>query len=163
MEDPQWRIIGVGVVYWHELPPPEEASIYDECVRWMRDNLPGETVIADGAGNCCCFWVNRHYPFSLHGGRVGPISGSMGYGLPAAIAQKLAHPDRPAVCLAGDGCLQMTIQEIGTAVQEGLSFPLVVFDNAEYGMIRMHQLRRCEGREHGVRLENPDFGAVAAC
>jgi len=159
-DSPRLRAARESYERWREPPPAGEGSIYDECARWLGDNLPADAVVTTGAGNYCA-WPNRHHPFARHGSLLGPISGSMGYGLPAAIAQKLAQPDRPVVCLAGDGCLQMTVQEIGTAVQEGLSFPLVVFDNGQYGTIRMHQHRRCGGRESAVRLENPDFAALA--
>lgn len=146
---------------WSEIPPETPATTMAEsCARWMRDNLDPETVITNGAGNYSA-WMSRHYRFTRFGTLVAPVSGSMGYGLPAAIAVGLEQPGRQAVCLAGDGCLQMTVQELGTAVQEGLSFPVVVFDNGQYGTIRMHQERRHPGREYGVRLSNPDFVALA--
>ena len=154
------RAAHASYLQWSGLPPAGEGTMNDECIRWLRDNLPEDAVIANGAGNYCA-WINRHYRFRRPGSLLGPVSGTMGYGLPAAIAQKLAAPSRTVVCMAGDGCLQMTIQELGTAVQERLAFPVVVFDNACYGTIRMHQERRYPGRRSGTDLSNPDFGAVA--
>lgn len=146
---------------WSGLPPPgPDTTMAEECARWMRDHLDPGTVVTNGAGNYSA-WMSRHYRFTRFGTLVAPIAGSMGYGLPAAIAAGLSRPGRPIVCLAGDGCLQMTVQELGTAVQEGLAFPVVVFDNGQYGTIRMHQQRRYPGRESAVRLSNPDFTALA--
>ena len=85
----------------------------------------------------------------------------MGYGLPAAIAAKLAQPDRPVVCFAGDGCFLMTGQELATAVQYGLPVVVIVVDNGMYGTIRMHQEREHPERVFGTDLKNPDFAAYA--
>ncbi len=85
----------------------------------------------------------------------------MGYGFPAAIAAKLAHPDRPVICLAGDGCFQMTVNEFSTAVQHGAAVVVIVANNGRYGTIRMHQERAYPGRVSGTDLANPDFAALA--
>jgi acetolactate synthase-1/2/3 large subunit len=85
----------------------------------------------------------------------------MGYGLPAAIAAKLAFPDRPVVALAGDGCFQMTGQEIATAIQCAAPLVLILANNGMHGTIRMHQERRYPGRVSGTSLMNPDFAALA--
>jgi acetolactate synthase-1/2/3 large subunit len=85
----------------------------------------------------------------------------MGYGLPAAIAAKLAHPERTVVAFAGDGCFLMTGQELATAVQYGLALVVIVVNNAMYGTIRMHQERSFPGRVIGTTLHNPDFAALA--
>jgi acetolactate synthase-1/2/3 large subunit len=85
----------------------------------------------------------------------------MGFGLPAAIAAKLEHPARTVVALAGDGCLQMTVQELATAVQYGLPIVIVVANNGMYGTIRMHQEVRYPNRVVASTLINPDFVALA--
>jgi acetolactate synthase-1/2/3 large subunit len=85
----------------------------------------------------------------------------MGYGLPAAIAAQLVHPDRVAVAFAGDGCFLMTGQELSTVTRYGLAPLVVVVNNAAYGTIRDHQTRRFPGREFGTDLVNPDFAAYA--
>jgi acetolactate synthase-1/2/3 large subunit len=85
----------------------------------------------------------------------------MGYGLPAAVAAKLRHRDRPVVCFAGDGCFQMTCQEFGTAAQFGAPIIVIVVNNAMYGTIRMHQERHYPGRVSGTAIVNPDFVALA--
>ena len=85
----------------------------------------------------------------------------MGYGLPAAIAAKLREPKREVICFAGDGCLQMTMQEFGTACQHNAAMIVIVVDNEMYGTILMHQKKRPSGRVFATRLKNPDFAAIA--
>jgi acetolactate synthase-1/2/3 large subunit len=116
--------------------------------------------LTNGAGNYA-IWANRHFAYRGLGTQLAPTSGSMGYGLPAAVAAKLAHPDRPVVCFAGDGCFLMTGQELATVVQHGLPILVVVVDNGMYGTIRMHQEREHPGRVSGTPLRNPDFAALA--
>jgi acetolactate synthase-1/2/3 large subunit len=83
----------------------------------------------------------------------------MGYGVPAAVAAKLVHPDRPVVSFSGDGCFLMNGQELATAVAHQLSIAFVVVNNGMYGTIRMHQEREFPGRVSGTDLTNPDFAA----
>jgi acetolactate synthase I/II/III large subunit len=86
----------------------------------------------------------------------------MGYGLPAAIAAKSTNPWRTVVALAGDGCLQMTLQELATAAQAGLAIIVLVVNNGMLGTIRMHQERTYPGRTVATTLSNPDFVALAS-
>ncbi|HEY8553983.1 MAG TPA: thiamine pyrophosphate-dependent enzyme, partial [Burkholderiales bacterium] len=106
-------------------------------------------------------WVHRFYPYRALGSQLAPTSGSMGYGLPAAIAAKLAFPERTVVCFAGDGCFLMTAQELATAVKYGANVIVIVVNNDSYGSIRMHQQRQFGGRYYGTDLVNPDFVAFA--
>lgn len=126
----------------------------------LRQALPDDAILANGAGNYAAF-LNRYYRFRSFRTQLAPTSGSMGYGLPAAIAAKLEHPDRTVVCVAGDGCLQMTSQELATAVQFGAAIVIVVANNGIYGTIRMHQERDYPGRVSGTMIRNPDFAALA--
>ncbi|MNF60880.1 Acetolactate synthase large subunit IlvB1 [compost metagenome] len=148
-----------------ELPGPLQLG---EIVAWLGRTLPADAVISNGAGNYT-LWLHRFYPFRGWGSQLAPTSGSMGYGLPAAIAAKLAFPERPAVCFAGDGCFLMTCQELATAVQYGANVIIIVVNNGSYGSIRMHQEKQYPGRRYGTDLVNPDmlelaraFGAEAA-
>ena len=134
-----------------------------EVMGWLRDRLPPEAVICNGAGNYAGF-VHRYHRFRRYRTQLAPTSGSMGYGLPAAIAAKLRHPDRPVLAFAGDGCFQMTGMELATAAQAGAAVVVVVVDNGLYGTIRMHQEKQYPGRISGTELVNPDFVALAqAC
>jgi acetolactate synthase-1/2/3 large subunit len=131
-----------------------------EAVRIASEMLPEDAFLTNGAGNYAAF-VHRHFVYKGYRTQVAPTSGSMGYGLPAAIAAKLAHPTRAVVNFQGDGCFLMTGQELGTAVQYGLGIVTVVCNNGMYGTIRMHQEREYPGRVLGTTLVNPDFAAYA--
>lgn len=126
----------------------------------LRARLPEDAIIADGAGNFSA-WNGRYWRYRRYGTQLASVSGTMGYGLPAAIAASLAAPERVIVAFAGDGCFQMTSQELATAVAVGARFVLIVVDNGMYGTIRMHQERAFPGRVHGTALANPDFAAIA--
>jgi acetolactate synthase-1/2/3 large subunit len=125
----------------------------------LRQVLP-DAILTNGAGNYAT-WVHRFWRFRGFGGQLAPTSGSMGYGLPAAVAAKLRHPDKDVVCFAGDGCFQMTGQEFGTAVQAGANVIVLLVDNGVYGTIRMHQERDYPRRISATDLVNPDFAAIA--
>ena len=99
------------------LPGPGEVQL-GEVVRALSETLPDDAIVTNGAGNFAAF-VHRHFCYKRHGTQLAPASGSMGYGLPAAVAAKLARPDRVVVAVAGDGCFMMTAQELATAVQYG--------------------------------------------
>jgi len=126
----------------------------------LRERLGPDAILTNGAGNFS-IWAHRYFEFRRHGTQLAPRSGSMGYGVPAAVAAKAVHPDRPVVCIAGDGDFLMTGQELATAVQEDLPIVVLVVNNGMYGTIRMHQERRYPGRVFATDLRNPDFAAYA--
>lgn len=126
----------------------------------LRDELPPDAILTNGAGNYAT-WLHRYHRFTRFGTQLAPTSGSMGYGLPAAVAAKRMNPDRVVLAFAGDGCFQMTGQEFGTAVQYGAAVVAVVVDNGMYGTIRMHQERTFPARVVATDLVNPDFAALA--
>ncbi len=132
----------------------------EEVIRWLSDNLPDDAILANGAGNYAA-WLHRYFVYKQYGTCLAPTSGSMGYGFPAAISASLEYPDRTVVCLAGDGCFQMTCNELSTAVQHGARPIVVVMNNGRYGTIRMHQEKTYPGRVSGTALANPDFAALA--
>jgi acetolactate synthase-1/2/3 large subunit len=126
----------------------------------LRERLRPDAIVTSGAGNFTV-WAHRFYVFRRYRTQLAPLSGAMGYGLPAAIAAKLVHPEREVVCVAGDGDFLMTAQELATARQVGAPVVVLVVDNGMYGTIRMHQERRYPGRVSGTDLANPDFVALA--
>lgn len=132
----------------------------EQVVTWLSENLPSDAVLTNGAGNYATF-LHRYYRFEEYGTQLSPTSGSMGYGFPAAIAAKLHNPDRTVVCLAGDGCFQMTLNELSTARQYGANPIVIVANNGYYGTIRMHQERSYPGRVSGTDMASPDFAALA--
>ena len=132
----------------------------EAVVRWLSDHLPEDAVVTNGAGNYAAF-LHRYFRWKGFRTQVAPTSGSMGYGFPAAIAAALEHPGRTVVCLAGDGCFQMTLNEMSTARQYGAQVIVIVANNGRYGTIRMHQERHYPERVSGTDLMNPDFAALA--
>lgn len=132
----------------------------NEIMLWLRQRLPADAIVTNGAGNYAV-WVGRYLRIRQFGGLLAPISGSMGYGLPAAVGAKRLHPDRMVVSFAGDGCFLMNGQEFATAVQYNLPIIVIVVDNGMYGTIRMHQEREYPGRVSATLLNSPDFAALA--
>jgi acetolactate synthase I/II/III large subunit len=139
---------------------PADGVDLARAVSGLCDALGPDAIVTNGAGNYT-LWVHRYWHFHRFGAQLAPVSGSMGYGLPAAIAAKLAEPERPVISFNGDGCLMMGCQELATAVRYQANVVFVVIDNASYGTIRMHQERRYPGRPVGTGLSNPDFVAFA--
>jgi acetolactate synthase-1/2/3 large subunit len=131
-----------------------------EIVVSLRDELPKDAIICNGAGNYAV-WVHRFHRFEQYGTQLAPVSGSMGYGVPAAIGASRVDPKRTIVAFAGDGCFMMTGQEFATAVQYDLPVIVVVMDNSMFGTIRMHQETHYPGRVTATGLRNPDFAALA--
>ncbi len=145
---------------WQEPRETPGALKLERVIAWLAANLPPEAIVTNGAGNYAAF-LHRYYRYRRTGTQLAPTSGSMGYGFPAAVAAALAHPGRTVVCLAGDGCFQMTLNEMSTAVQHGAAPVVIVANNGRYGTIRMHQERHYPGRVSGTDLANPDYAALA--
>ncbi len=146
---------------WTEEAPSSPGPVnMAEIVTWLRGRLPRDAIVTNGAGNYA-IWPGRFYRFRDWGTQLAPTSGSMGYGVPAAVGAKRLHPERIVVAFAGDGCFLMTGQEFATAVQYGLNVVVIVVDNGMYGTIRMHQERDYPGRVTATGLANPDFAAYA--
>ncbi len=146
---------------WTEKPTAQPGAVNLGAVMvWLREYLSADTILCNGAGNYAA-WIHRFFRFRRFAQHVAPTSGSMGYGVPAAVAMKRLYPDRPVVCIAGDGDFLMNGQEFATAVQYELPIIVVIADNGIYGTIRMHQEREYPGRIIATALRNPDFAAYA--
>jgi acetolactate synthase I/II/III large subunit len=141
-------------------PPQPGALDMGTVMRVLADRLPPDAVLTNGAGNFA-IWPGRFFPFGPGHHYLAPQAGAMGYGLPAAVAARVAEPGRTVVCFAGDGDFQMTMQELGTAVQAHAVPLLLIVNNGTYGTIRMHQERQFPARVSGTDLWNPDFVALA--
>jgi len=133
-----------------------------EIMAWLDGNLPEDTIYTNGAGNFTV-WLHRFHRYRRFGTQVAPICGSMGYGIPAALAAKFARPDATVICIAGDGDFQMTCTELATAAAHGLKIRILILNNGMLGTIRMHQERHYPARVSGTDLSlgNPDFTALA--
>jgi len=131
-----------------------------EVILYLKKRLPPEAILTNGAGNFT-LWAHRFYQYTGFRTQLGPTSGAMGYGVPAGVAAKLVHPDRPVIAFAGDGDFLMNGQELATAAQYDAKVIFIVINNGMYGTIRMHQEKHYPGRVSGTSLKNPDFAALA--
>ncbi|MCW3836125.1 thiamine pyrophosphate-binding protein [Sphingomonas canadensis] len=143
-------------------PKPREGVTLDlgQCVLAMREAMPADTIICNGAGNFSAWW-HRYWRYGPQPTQLAPTCGAMGYGVPAAVAAAIRAPGRSVVAVAGDGDFLMNGQELATAVQHGASLIVILVDNSAFGTIRMHQEREYPARLSGTRLSNPDFAALA--
>ena len=139
---------------------PSQGVDLAAVIRQLSERLPADAIITNGAGNYTA-WVHRFYKYKKARTELAPTSGAMGYGLPAAIAAKLRHPERTVVCFAGDGCFLMYPQELATSSQFGAAIIVLLVNNGIYGTIRMHQEKRFPGRVSGTNILDPDFVALA--
>lgn len=131
-----------------------------EICAYLDDHLGDDVIITNGAGNFA-IWPSKFITYTKSRRLLGPQSGAMGAGIPAAIAAKSHAPNRPVVCFAGDGDFQMTMAELGCAAQEGLNPIILVLNNGMYGTIRAHQEKNYPGRVSATAIKNPDFVAIA--
>ncbi len=146
---------------WTGKPTEQPGGVnFGAVMVWLREYLPPDAILCNGAGNYAS-WVHRFFHFRRYASHVAPASGSMGYGVPAAVGMKRLYPDRPVICLAGDGDFLMNGQEFATAVQYDAPVIVIIVDNGMYGTIRMHQEREYPGRISATELRNPDFAAYA--
>lgn len=127
-----------------------------QVVQTLKRLLPADAILTNGAGNFAT-WANRFWPYAGLRTLLSTTSGSMGYGVPAAVSAAIVQPQRTVVCFAGDGDFLMNGQELATAAQHGAAPVVIVFDNGMYGTIRMHQEREYPSRVLGTELANPDF------
>lgn len=141
-----------------DLPSPVDMG---KVSAHLRDVLPEDVIVTNGAGNFTV-WPNKFFKYGPKARLLAPQAGAMGYGLPAAIAAKIADPGRTVVCFAGDGDFQMNCQELATAAQFGACPIVLILNNGIYGTIRAHQERHYPTRVSGTDMNiNPDFAALA--
>lgn len=146
--------------------PPAASTVSDlvdpaRVIGELQRQLPPEAILTCDAGNFWG-WVARYFRFIRPGTFLGPTSGAMGYAVPAAVAAALVTENRvPVVSISGDGGFLMTGSELAVAAQLGLKVTCLIFDNALYGTIRLHQERAYPGRVAGTELWSPDFTRYA--
>jgi acetolactate synthase-1/2/3 large subunit len=161
---PRWRdwTRAANADYRANLEPgPMPGAVdYGRIVRELCEALPRDTIVTTGAGNYTG-WVHRYWQHSVFRTQLSPTSGAMGYGVPSAVAAKIAAPERTVVSFNGDGCFLMNGQEIATAAQYDARVIFIVVNNGLYGTIRMHQEREYPARVYATALANPDFAALA--
>jgi len=169
IEDPPWagapEAARADRARW-QLRPPLLDQLVPRLDPWqvlqdLRARLPADAIVVNGAGNYAG-WLHRFFSYHAVGTQLAPTSGAMGYAVPAAVAARIAAPDKTVVCVSGDGDFLMSAQELATAAQYGAAVLFLVFNNGMYGTIRMHQEHRFPGRSSASALTNPDFTQLAA-
>jgi acetolactate synthase-1/2/3 large subunit len=168
VEEPPWRALlaeaRADYEAWQQRPAVY-AHAQPKLDLWhamqvMQRGLPEDTILANGAGNFAT-WAHRFWRYTGLRTQLAPTAGVMGYAVPAAIAAKIAAPERTVVALTGDGDFLMTGQELATAAQYNAGVIVIVFNNGMYGTIRMHQEREYPGKVYATALTNPDFAKLA--
>ena len=138
------------------LRPASDAFTAHAAIDAVRRALPRDGVLAFDVG------AHTHQiasQWTAHAPKTFLITNgwsSMGFGLPAAIAAKLARPDLPVVCLIGDGCFQMTCGEVATAKRLGITLPIVVLDDKWLALIKVKQIRR-QFPLYGTAVQDEDY------
>jgi acetolactate synthase-1/2/3 large subunit len=145
---------------WSSPVPNNMALDLGMCWAELRERLPADSIICNGAGNFSA-WAHRFWHYAAQPSQLAPTAGAMGYGVPAAIAAAIRFPNRRAVAVAGDGDFMMNGQELATAARQGARLLVLLVDNGSYGTIRMHQERRYPARVSATDLTNPDFATLA--
>ncbi len=163
--EPEWTTrtaaMHAGYLAWSTPPKTGPGKLHmGPIMEWIEANTPNNAIFTNGAGNYAT-WLHRFHRFQAFNTQAAPASGSMGYGLPAAVAAKQLFPKREVICFAGDGCFMMHGQEFATAIRYNLPIIVLLVNNGIYGTIRMHQEREYPGRVSATDLTNPDFAALA--
>lgn len=128
-----------------------------EVVKMVSDKTNGEACIVVDVGQHQMVSA-RYYEFKKHHSYIASGGlGTMGFAIPAALGAKMGAPDRDVIAFIGDGCFQMTIQELGTIAQSKLPVKLIILNNNFLGMVRQWQQLFFEKRYSFVELQNPDF------
>ncbi|CUH52192.1 thiamine pyrophosphate-binding protein [Shimia marina] len=145
---------------WQQPVETPGALKMENVIHHLNEVLPDDAILTNGAGNYAA-WLHRYYRYRDFGTQLAPTCGSMGYGLPAAVAAKLERPEQEVICLAGDGCFQMTMQEFGVACEQGANLIVLISNNGMYGTIRLHQQKKFPKRPSGTTVFNPNFAQLA--
>ena len=130
-------------------------------VRALSDLAPKDAVFTGGAG-LSTLYVNCFARIEAPRSFFGPNNfGAMGFGFPALLASGIITPDRPCLCILGDGDFMMTLQDIETGIREGVTGVVLILNDNCYRALRYSQQIIYEGRIYGTEHSNPDFVKLA--
>ena len=138
----------------------EDGIDFAQVVKSVREQANADAIVCLDAGTFAAP-VYRHFGFVPPQRLMSPLSGTMGYGTPAAIASQLRFPGRQVICMVGDGGFMMTGNEMIAAVERKLPVLFILANNASYASIRIQQELYYPGRTLGTSLFNPDFEQIA--
>lgn len=140
---------------------PEGKIKMAEVIKMLSDKTKGEACIIVDVGQHQMV-AARYYEFKKpHSYIASGGLGTMGFAIPAAFGAKMGAKDREVIAVIGDGCFQMTIQELGTIAQSGLPVKMIILNNNYLGMVRQWQQLFFQNRYSFVELQNPDFVTIA--
>ena len=144
-----------------ELCPGDAVLRMGEVVRKVSEATGNKAVLVTDVGQNQMMGV-RYFKYSQTRSVItsGGL-GTMGFGLPAAVGAKIGAPDRTVCLFTGDGGLQMTLQELGTVMQEKLDIKIILLNNNYLGMVRQWQELFFHERYSCTNMENPDFVSIA--
>jgi acetolactate synthase-1/2/3 large subunit len=132
-------------------------------IKQLAGRLPEDTIVSVGQGMHSAYpmaYMSCKHPLSL---LSSANFGAMGFGLAAAMAAKSVHPNRTVVAVLGDGDFMMTIQDLETAVREGIDIKVLVLNDFRYRILNFRQKLQFGGRIIGTEHNNPDFAQLARC
>ncbi len=130
-------------------------------IRELATRAPGDTIVSVGAGMHLLYPM-AYWPCEQPLSFLSAVNfGAMGFGFPAALGAKLVYPERTVVAVLGDGDFMMTMQDLETAVREGIGIKVVVLNDGMYRVLDVRQRMQFEGRVYGTRHGNPDFARLA--
>ncbi|MCB0323805.1 MAG: biosynthetic-type acetolactate synthase large subunit [Bdellovibrionales bacterium] len=150
-----------ATVIEREILPSEGELKMAEVIHQLSELTAGEAIVVGDVGQHQMISA-RYYRFAKpHSWITSGGLGTMGFALPAAMGAKVAAPEREVIAVIGDGCFQMTIQELGTIAQENLGVKAVILNNNFLGMVRQWQELFFDRRYSFVEMKNPDFVAIS--
>ena len=146
---------------WNRSIEVSGAMQFSDVIHSIRKMTASDAIVCNGAGNNTG-WLHRFFRYREYRTQLAPTSGTMGYGLPAAVAAALRYRGRQVIAVAGDGDFMTNVQELATAMQYRARIVVILVNNGIYGTIRAHQEREYPARVIGTDMINPDFVALAA-
>jgi acetolactate synthase-1/2/3 large subunit len=139
------------------LPSPSQVT------KELAGKVPHDTIVSVGAGMHLLYpmaFMPCNHPLTF----LSTVNfGAMGFGLAASMAASMVHPERTVVAILGDGDFMMTMQDMETAVREGLDIKILILNDCQYRVLNVRQKLQFEGRVMGTEHGNPDFADLARC
>jgi acetolactate synthase-1/2/3 large subunit len=134
--------------------------VFGNVVAALGRHITADAIVSMDAG-VSAGMMYRYYPWSPPQILLTPIAGTMGWGMPGAVAAAMRHPDRQVICMIGDGGMLMGGMELSAASERQLPLMIILANNSSYGAIRLNLDRAYPGRRTATELHNPDFAVLA--
>ncbi|MEO8860487.1 MAG: biosynthetic-type acetolactate synthase large subunit, partial [Ginsengibacter sp.] len=156
-----FKKIEIDTCIQKELNPTTEQLTMGEVINVLNELTGGDAVIVTDVGQhqmvACRYAKFTKSKSNITSGGLG----TMGFALPAAMGAKMGAPERPVVAIIGDGGFQMTLQELGTIMQNDINVKIIILNNQFLGMVRQWQELFNERRYSFTDIQSPDYVALA--